>query len=255
MNHQLSLSLLKNRGDAYGYCQCGCGQKTPLSKNTSKARGLVKGQPTRFILGHQVPTGESSVHWKGGSWNNGDGYVVVTAKGHPRADPHGRIFEHILIAEQALGRHLPPGAQVHHTDEQCGRINPRGLVICPDGAYHQLLHKRSRALDACGNANWRKCKYCKVHDDPANLHISGLDAYHRSCKNERRNQSNTGRSPGPTESNPQHQRRSETMEGEQTQEQQTTGGAGQQDQQQTGTAGAEGAAGGEQKTGEETKTE
>lgn len=36
-----------------GYCQCGCGQKTPLAKQTNKKRGWVKGEPLRFIFGHQ----------------------------------------------------------------------------------------------------------------------------------------------------------------------------------------------------------
>jgi len=37
---------------AYGYCHCGCGQKTNISKQTDPRRGVVKGQPRRFLLGH-----------------------------------------------------------------------------------------------------------------------------------------------------------------------------------------------------------
>lgn len=35
-----------------GLCQCGCGQPTPLAKQSSARRGLVKGQPTRYRPGH-----------------------------------------------------------------------------------------------------------------------------------------------------------------------------------------------------------
>lgn len=38
----------------YGFCHCGCGQKTPLSTQTNKNRGLVKGEPVRYLTGHQV---------------------------------------------------------------------------------------------------------------------------------------------------------------------------------------------------------
>jgi len=36
----------------YGYCQCGCGRKTRLAIKTMKSREWIKGQPLRFINGH-----------------------------------------------------------------------------------------------------------------------------------------------------------------------------------------------------------
>jgi hypothetical protein len=36
----------------YGYCQCGCGQKTAIADQTRSARGWVKGEPKRYVLGH-----------------------------------------------------------------------------------------------------------------------------------------------------------------------------------------------------------
>lgn len=38
----------------YGYCHCGCGQKTKLSDCNNSLRGLVKGQPRRFVFGHAI---------------------------------------------------------------------------------------------------------------------------------------------------------------------------------------------------------
>jgi hypothetical protein len=35
-----------------GYCECGCGQLAPLAQKTAAAKGWVKGQPIRFIHGH-----------------------------------------------------------------------------------------------------------------------------------------------------------------------------------------------------------
>jgi hypothetical protein len=36
----------------YGYCQCGCGQKTSLARQSYTAKGWVKGQPLRFAPNH-----------------------------------------------------------------------------------------------------------------------------------------------------------------------------------------------------------
>ncbi len=38
----------------YGYCHCGCGQKTNLYQTTHTNKGQFKGQPTLFILGHST---------------------------------------------------------------------------------------------------------------------------------------------------------------------------------------------------------
>ncbi len=35
-----------------GFCQCGCGEKTSLAAQNNPARGIVKGQPMRYVAGH-----------------------------------------------------------------------------------------------------------------------------------------------------------------------------------------------------------
>ena len=102
------------------------------------------------------------------------GYFFTTKNGIKKQ-------EHIRIAEQALGKPLPKGAQVHHCNENKADNRPENLVIGPDRAYHALLHQRMRALDACGHAGWRKCKFCKKYDDPVNLYISKANIYHAKC--------------------------------------------------------------------------
>jgi len=69
------------------------------------------------------------------------GYVLISVHGK-------QYYEHILVAEKALGKPLPPGAEVHHLDENRRNNKPNNLVICPSRAYHKLLHMRMRQLKA-----------------------------------------------------------------------------------------------------------
>jgi len=57
------------------------------------------------------------------------------------------------------------------------------LVACEDESYHQILHQRRIALDACGHAHWRKCCYCYKYDDPVNMIPRGRGFNHKPCKN------------------------------------------------------------------------
>lgn len=93
-------------------------------------------------------------------------------------------YAHILAAESALGKTLPAGAQVHHVDENPANNTNANLVVCPNQTYHRLLHRRTDALNACGNANFIICRHCHVYDDPANLIGDGpRSKAHRDCRN------------------------------------------------------------------------
>src|SRR5262249_41269308 len=129
-------------------------------------------------------TGKDALRWKGGRTLK-CGYVMVHMSDHPRADLNGYVREHVLIAEAALGKSLPPGAEVHHVNLVTSANGNNNLVICQDSAYHHLLHARLRALRGCGNPALRTCKYCHAWDDPRNLYGEGQNQYHPACKNNR----------------------------------------------------------------------
>jgi hypothetical protein len=84
---------------------------------------------------------------------------MIDRNGYVRRHRSGgkKTFEHREIAERALGKPLPPGVEVHHWGD---RADNTKLVLCQDRLYHQLLHRRARALAAIGDPNARPCEYC-----------------------------------------------------------------------------------------------
>jgi hypothetical protein len=105
-----------------------------------------------------------------------DGYVHVMVDGKYR-------MEHHLVVERALGKALSKPAEVHHVNENHSDNRPTNLVVCPDRAYHKLLHQRMRAFEATGSYDKRPCKYCKEYDVTSNLveqHNNG--SFHKACR-------------------------------------------------------------------------
>lgn len=153
-----------------GLCACGCG--LPVANNHT------------FLHGHWAKANGdylSRIKHQNSRTPHGDGYLSIYLK-------RKSVLEHIAIAEKAIGRTMPKGAQVHHVNGDRGDNTNSNLVICQDSAYHQLLHKRERAFDACGNADYLKCPHCKQWDSPTNMYVSpnGATQEHRYCGNEYR---------------------------------------------------------------------
>lgn len=101
--------------------------------------------------------------------------------------------EHVEIAERALGKSLPAGVVVHHVDGNRLNNEPGNLLVC-SSAYHSLIHKRMRAVAACGHADWIKCHHCKAYSPPDTLRVYQKTAIHPGCvdaANSRRNRRTT----------------------------------------------------------------
>jgi hypothetical protein len=178
-----------------GLCECGCGQKTPLATYTQRTRGYIKGQPVRYIQGHQPhpawteerrdafrakmlghpvssetrrktsanhkangvrpsaealaksianrPKREESARWKGGT-SMINGYRGLYQPEHPRAHPNGYVYEHIVVAEEMLGRPLTRTEVVHHRDGVTTNNDPANLRVFKSQSEH-LMHHRAEA--------------------------------------------------------------------------------------------------------------
>lgn len=159
-------------------CQCGCGGNAGFYSDTSKKRGYKKGQPRKFIKGHYAKTITPK-----GKYVDSDGYVNIWRPYHPSATVRKTVPEHRLVVEKVLGRNLKQVEIVHHADLNKSNNNNNNLVVCQDSAYHRLLHARTAAYFACGNANYKKCHFCHQYDDVNNMTLLKKYnwAYHKQC--------------------------------------------------------------------------
>uniref|UniRef100_A0A6M3LBL2 Putative HNH endonuclease n=1 Tax=viral metagenome TaxID=1070528 RepID=A0A6M3LBL2_9ZZZZ len=167
------------------FCECGCGMKTKLATQTNRKKGWVKGEPLRSINGHlqKLHKGDKAFNWKGGKHSHLN-RTLVFKPDHHRAMQDGYVKNSILVVEEVTGLKIKKPTVIHHIDEDSMNDSPSNFVVCENQAYHNFIHKRKRAYDACGNVNWLKCPFCKEYDNPDNLHIKGAMHYHNRCANE-----------------------------------------------------------------------
>ena len=84
-------------------------------------------------------TGADNAAWRGGRQVRSDAYAYVLAGDHPTTRRDGYIQEHVLVAEQAVGRLLLRTEVVHHRDGLTLHNSPENLQILPR-AEHARLH-------------------------------------------------------------------------------------------------------------------
>jgi hypothetical protein len=110
-------------------CECGCGKPSPIASVTNKKRGWVKGQPLRFIQGHNGrlrPSGIISFIvdpdtgcwlWQRSLQSNGYGHLTVDST---------QILAHRFVYEQIKGK-IPEGLTLDHLCRNPACVNPDHL--------------------------------------------------------------------------------------------------------------------------------
>jgi hypothetical protein len=89
------------------------------------------------------PKGDKSHSWKGGRRINYNGYIEVFNPDHPRARGNGYVFEHIIVAEEKLGRPLRPNETVHHIDHDKQNNIPENLQVETRSEHTKKYHKQA----------------------------------------------------------------------------------------------------------------
>jgi HNH endonuclease len=104
--------------------------RCPSCRSRSLCRcGEVKQLKSETCGSCRNDSGEANGNWKGGRTRHKAGYLVVRAPGHPRATSGPYVFEHILVAEDLLGRHLLDGETVHHRNGVRDDNRPENLEL------------------------------------------------------------------------------------------------------------------------------
>lgn len=125
---------------------CTCGRR----KQKSSARCEV--------CWRLLQAGPSNGNWRGGTTRHNAGYVMRKTPGHPRGGKSGYVFEHILVVEELLGRHLHPAETVHHRNgvrddnrpenlELWTRPQPSGIRACDAIAWAREILARYEGPD------------------------------------------------------------------------------------------------------------
>ena len=116
----------------YGFCECGCGQKTELYRHTDKRTGTVRGEPRPWCRGHH----QSPVGPKYEVLDLGYTTPCWIWKNKPNAGGYGRTindqYAHVAAYVEAFGP-VPEGLTVDHLCHNADKC-------CPGG--NTCLHRR-----------------------------------------------------------------------------------------------------------------
>jgi len=127
-------------------CECGCGAPTPIAHRTRSGRGQKKGEPLRFINGHNARLLTSEEQQRRNSFRDSSIYRYTGQRSN-YVKLNGRHM-HRVKAEEKLGRQLLPGEIVHHKDGDKWNNHPDNLEVMTQ-AEHARLHNLERwAKDA-----------------------------------------------------------------------------------------------------------
>ena len=147
-------------------CACGCGKELEKYDKYGRERKYISGHNS---IGNQHRTGKkwSAEHrskvmenikygpdhqgWKGGKYIDSFGYVHIRKPNHLKAGENGYVLEHILIAEEKIGRTLRDDEVVYHINGVKDDNRPENLQVMTNSEhvkYHQKKIDHTAGIEA-----------------------------------------------------------------------------------------------------------
>lgn len=90
-------------------------------------------------------------------------YNYLYLPNHHKAHQDGCVYEHIIVAEQKLGRLLSDEEKVHHEDRNRKNNSPDNLIVFATNADHARYHKTGiKILDGDHYISPKEIHYCPI---------------------------------------------------------------------------------------------
>jgi len=83
--------------------------------------------------------GPNHLRWKGGKTKSGK-YIKTLTPNHPRGDKDSYVWEHVIVAEKALGRFLIKKECIHHINEITIDNKLKNLYLFESSGLHSSYH-------------------------------------------------------------------------------------------------------------------
>ena len=109
-----------------GLCQCGCGKKTSMAKQTLKASGWVKGEPLRYLPGHyRSPAKAGPGPNPSGLCQCGCGGITPISGSSERGNVKGTPIRYLCGHAQRKPWAIPKNGYVVDPETKCWNWNMR----------------------------------------------------------------------------------------------------------------------------------
>ena len=108
---------------------------TKIAEQYNMSKTRVCGALHKFNIPIRKRVGKNHPNWKGGRVIK-TGYVAIWNPKHHRANNVGYVFEHVLIMEKHLNRHIEREEHIHHIDFDKQNNEISNLWIASNSAHH-----------------------------------------------------------------------------------------------------------------------